>query len=415
MTVQPSTRRNNRWVLIAVTLLLLAIAGVALIGSGVLEAPVTSDASPTPSLAETATPSASASATASTTPSATPVAEVEPAWIVTGELDGQRTGHTSTLLADGTVLLAGGGGSGGESLASAALYDPDSGSWSATGDMGEQRVAHTATLLPDGRVLVAGGNVMTSLPSTTTLASAELYDPASGTWTATGAMSMAKAGHSATELDDGTVLVAGGGSVELYDPTTGRWRTTASLAVPRSGHTATLLEDGGVLVAGGRNSFEEEVRQAERYEPVTGTWAAAGEMTEGRVEHTATLLPDGTVLVAGGTSQEPSATTEIYDPGTGTWSAAEGMVEARFTHSATLLADGRLLVAGGFGMAEPSGSNFLPSAELFDPTSGTWTSTVGMSVPRFDHAATLLEDGTVLVTGGDGAGAVVERYQPGSQ
>ena len=415
MATEPTTRRNT-WVLVAVTLMLLvAIAGVALVGSGILELPVTVDASPTPSTEPTvtATPSDLPSASVSAIASASPV-PAEAVWIVTGELDEQRTGHTSTLLPDGTVLVAGGSGSGGESLATALRYEPDAGTWSSVAGMAEQRIAHTATLLPDGRVLVAGGNVTTQLPSTTPLASAELYDPEAGTWAATGEMSEARAGHTATLLDDGRVLVTGGGTAELYDPSAGTWTATDSLTIARDGHTATLLPDGTVLVAGGRDDAGTDFLAAELYDPATGTWTPTGDMTEVRVEHTATLLPDGTVLVAGGTSVDPTATAEIYDPATGTWAATGSMVEARFGFTATLLPDGRLLVAGGFGITEPPTPNFLSAAELYDPTSGTWTSTVSMVAIRYDQAATLLDDGTVLVTGGEGAGVVVERYSAGS-
>jgi N-acetylneuraminic acid mutarotase len=413
MSTQPTTRRTSAWVLIAVVLLLAAIVGVVLFGSGILDPPESADASPTPTLVEPATPSASASASASAIASATPAAAVEAAWTVTGELDVQRLNHTATLLPDGAVLVAGGSASGGESLASATLYHPESGTWTAAADMGEQRAVHSATPLTDGRVLVAGGIGM-GFPTGTTLASAELYDPASRTWTATGDMGDARSGQAATLLADGTVLVTSGGTAEIYDPEAGTWSPTGNLSSARDGHTATLLSDGRVLAAGGRAGGGTDFESAELYDPSTGTWTVTGDMTEVRVEHSATLLPDGTVLVAGGTSLDPSATAEVYDPGSGTWSATGSMVEARFSYAATLLADGRVLAAGGFGVLQPEGSNYVAAAELYDSASRTWTSTVSMSVPRFDPVATLLEDGTVLVTGGDGAGAVVERYQPAS-
>src|SRR5438067_1511338 len=159
----------------------------------------------------------------------------------TGSLVTARYLHTATLLPNGKVLVAGGFGSS-VPLASAELYDPASGTWTATGSLGTARYYHTATLLPNGKVLVAEG-----ANSSGDLASAELYDPASGTWTATGSLGTAREVHTATLLPNGKVLVAGGAnssgalaSAELYDPASGTWSATGSLAVARYYHTATL-------------------------------------------------------------------------------------------------------------------------------------------------------------------------------
>ena len=162
--------------------------------------------------------------------------------------------HTATLMADGRVLIAGGG--------SAALYDPTKGTWRATGQMIEQRYYHTATLLPDGRVLVAGGGCCVADDS---LVSAELYDPATGTWSAAPDMTRARSYHRAVLLRDGSVLVTGGwvkgdpgqeweapAFDELYDPANGTWTATGNMdAIRGGGSTDTLLPDGTVLAAGG--------------------------------------------------------------------------------------------------------------------------------------------------------------------
>jgi N-acetylneuraminic acid mutarotase len=183
-----------------------------------------------------------------------------------------RANPTITLLRDGRMLVAGGQFFG---LGTAELYDPDSGTWTATGSMAEGRIGHTAALLPDGRVLVAGGYTNDSSGSfATMLASAELYDPSNGTWTVTGNMIQARNDHTATSLPDGTVLVAGGSNVssgtqlasaELYDPNSGSWTITVSMTEARSGHTATLLLDGTVLVAGAGGGTPE------LYDPGSGT------------------------------------------------------------------------------------------------------------------------------------------------
>jgi N-acetylneuraminic acid mutarotase len=297
----------------------------------------------------------------------------------------RRQFHTATLLPDGKVLVAGGTGSNNttgsnSALASAELYDPSNGSWTVTGSMVTPRMFHTATLLPDGKVLVAGGtgNNVTGKP----LASAELYDPSSGSWTATGRMPTPRMLHTATLLPDGNVLVAGGldnnsasgkpplASAALYDPGSGSWTATGTMATPRSDFTATLLPDGKVLVAGGLHSGALAAA-AELYDPGNGSWTATGNMPTPRADHTATLLPDGKVLVSGGSdSNGPlAAAAELYDPANGSWAATASMVNSRVGHTATLLPGGKVLVAGGFA-TEPTEPAVL-AVELYDPGSAT--------------------------------------------
>jgi hypothetical protein len=319
--------------------------------------------------------------------------------------------HTATLLPDGKVLVAGGG----LAEASAELYDPRSGSWTATGSMNEERSGSTATLLRDGKVLVVLG------------ASAELYDPASGTWTRTANMNAFRSGHTATLLRDGKVLVAGGAgeggqlaSAELYDPSSGSWTATGSLHAARSLHTAALLPDGTLLVAGGNSSNVDiqAMASAELYDPSSGSWTTTANMSVARAAFLAALLPDGKVLVAGTDAPTDTDTAarsaELYDPVSGTWTATGAMIEARFAwfQVATVLHDGKVLVAGGRGILGD-----LASAELYDPRIGTWTATANMIEARNGHTATLLPDGRVLVAGGEGDDdplASAELYDPGS-
>ncbi len=223
-------------------------------------------------------------------PSAELYDPVSGTWSATGAMVTPREGHTATLLPDGNVLVAGGIGAIG--VTSAELYDPASGTWTATGAMATARSSHTATLLPNGKVLVAGGHILgsrelcsgSSFDCINPLASAELYDPQSGAWSATQGMVAPRASHTATLLPDGGVLVAGGmtsaltsasgghdplASAELYDPASGTWSATASMVDSRSGSTATLLPDRRVLVAGGGGNTGV-LASAELYDPGSG-------------------------------------------------------------------------------------------------------------------------------------------------
>ena len=340
-------------------------------------------------------------------------------WTATGSLATTRYSHTATLLPNGKVLVAGGNDNSG-SLASAELYDPASGTWTATGSLATPRRGHTATLLPNGKVLVASGLGTNNFYQ----ASAELYDPASGTWTATGSVATARFAHTATLLPNGKVLIAGGSngvngtasaaltSAELHDPASGTWTASGSLGAGHSQHTATLLPDGKVVVAGGSNGSSGSLASAELYDPASGTWTVTGSLAAVRNSHTATLLPNGKTLVAGGSNGSVAlASAELYDPASGTWTATGSVATARFAHTATLLPNGKVLVTGG-----PSNSGLLASAELFDPASETWTATGSLATARYLHAATLLPNGDVLVAGGVGTSGILasaELYGPG--
>ena len=310
------------------------------------------------------------------------------------------------------------------------------GTWSATGNLLLPRSGHTATLLPDNRVLVAGG-ANGGASAVKYLASVELYDPATGSWSAASSMARGRADHTATLLPDGKVLIAGGyngnleggsfiSAAELYDPATGTWASTGSMSTPRSRHAAASLPDGRVLVTGGSNGTGT-LSTAELYDPGTGLWSRAGTLSTARTLHTATTLPNGRVLVVGGEARTGGAlylnTAELYDPITGGWYATGSLTTSRTGHAATLLRNGRVLVAGGHGMAPGASPNgvTLASAEVYDPATGAWTVTGSMGTARRDHTLTplpdgaLLPDGSVLVAGGassSGYTATAELYDP---
>jgi len=328
----------------------------------------------------------------------------EGSFVPAGSLATATSSSTATLLNNGMVLIAGGQGTLSRSaLASAELYNPATGTFTSTGGMNTAREAHTATLLNNGMVLIAGG-----LGSINALASAELYDPATGTFTPTGSMNTTRAGQTATLLNNGTVLMAGGGpcpnggcllaTAELYDPATGTFTPTGSMNTARVGNSATLLNNGTVLVAGGEMGFPGNyLASAELYDPATGVFTLTGNMNTARFSQAATLLTDGKVLVAGGIgSLNALASAELYDPATGTFTPTGSMNTARWNDTATLLNNGIVLVAGGLD----SGGDFLASAESYDPTTGAFTPTGSMNTTRAAHTATLLSNGTVLIAGG---------------
>jgi hypothetical protein len=313
----------------------------------------------------------------------------------TGSMTEARYQHTATLLPSGKVLIAGGATTGpmGEMAIiyvtqGADLYDPAAGTFTATGAMAVARYQHAATLLPNGKVLITGG--IGNWPQPWETASAELYDPATETFIVTGTMTGARARHTATLLPNGKVLIANGGSAELYDPAAGTFAAAGAMTSVGDPHTATLLGNGKVLIAGQAG--------AELYDPTSGTFTATGAMTVARSGHTATLLPSGKVLVTGGeVSYTPLASAELYDPIGGTFTATGAMSETRWSHTATLLQSGKVLIVGGGGATLG-----LTSAELYDPGAGTFTATGSLTVGRYDHTATLLLlGGKVLVAGGD--------------
>lgn len=297
----------------------------------------------------------------------------------TGSMTTARASHTATLLSNGEVLIAGGCNTDCTyvALATAELYNPATGTFSATGSMNATRFdGQTATLLPNGKVLVAGGS---STDYVTPVPNAELYDPTTGTFSATGSMTAVRYQYTATLLPSGQVLIAGGcldnggspcqtlASAELYNPATGTFSATGSMAAVRADHTATLLPNGKVLVAGGVdfNSYVS-LASAEIYDPTTGSFSATGSMTTGRIYQSAALLANGEFLVAGGAGNSGFLTSaELYNPATGIFNPTGSMITARALMPATLLPNGQVLVAGGSGT-----SGALSSAELYGSSRG---------------------------------------------
>ena len=356
--------RGRGMTLLAAAALLL-VGGALAAGSGLLRLPSVVPPVPEPSVIAVATASPDAtspSPSESAAPSASPIPVAGPGgvWIPTGSMGTPRDGPSAVRLQDGRVLVVGGRSRSDNTLTtSAELYDPATGTWSAAGSISKPLVA--ATLLRDGKVLVLVGREDGGPRS------AEVYDPASGTWTATGKMDPGaeESDDTFTVLRDGRVLLAGREGAQVYDPASGTWTVTGPMvrsSGPRA--TFTVLRDGRVLVVGGDG--------AEVYDPASGTWTATGKMNDQGYRTAAALLPDGKVLVAGGRGWRPPDdyyrldSAQVYDPVTGSWTAIANMHAKTETKAAFLQPDGKVLVVG-------SVPDTIFHAEVYDPATGTWT------------------------------------------
>jgi hypothetical protein len=312
-------------------------------------------------------------------------------WLATGSMTVPRVGHTMTLLQNGEVLVAGG-----DELATAELYDPATGRFRSIGRMTEERKFHTATLLPDGKVLIAGGE-LGSLPFST----AELYDPATVAFTHIGRMIVGRRGHVAVLLDTQEVLITGGSDgtlllndSELYNPGSKTFRRSGPLVYVADTHTATLLPGGRALIVSTDTPGDMEIQF---YDTAHNSFFSPLRVVGGAISnHTATLLPlaqSSKVLIVGGAF----ARGQVYDPVSGSLTTISPTTGPRRRHVAALLPSGKVLLAGGEDTGGPLGT-----AELFDPVTATFSATGTMIRARTGAGIALLQGGTVLVAGGEG-------------
>ena len=301
------------------------------------------------------------------------------------------------------------------------------------GRLSQGRWGLTATLLTGGEVVIVGGQERISFRRTSPM-EAEVLSTGGSEWVKTEPLAFQRSFHTATLLDDGRLLVAGGSgreivdddrpfwsrkdlaTVEIYDPETGDWSNASSMRTARQGARAALLGDGMVLVVGGTSGFSV-ISDAELYDYSTDRWGRAASMSVPRRFHTATLLSSGRVLVVGGETQEAAlSSAEIYDPETDSWTATSDMTRPRSGHAATLLDDGRIMVVGGsdLGVSEALGPE--TTAEVYDPVAGSWTVVATGLQPRRGHEVVTIPDGRVLVIGGEDLVGlpvtVMEIYDP---
>jgi hypothetical protein len=318
-----------------------------------------------------------------------------------------------STVAAGRVLVFGGYNAN-TTVDAGYSFDISSKSFTNSATLGSSpRQGHTATALQSKKILLTGGKSGSRI-----LKSADVYDPLSGSFVPTsGAMRYERYRHTATRLASGKVLIAGGqnrysinNTAELFDVTEddhGRFIPIAqTMKYARDGHTATLLNDGTVLLAGGIDGWSV-TNTAELYIPGDSLFTETPRMSTARVFHTATKLPNGKVFIAGGYNGSYLKTTEIYDPATGLFTPGASMIGERSQHTATLLSNGAILIAGGKDSTGP-----LDTAEIYDPAKNTFLATEEiMAAKRYGHTATLLDDDTdesngdndqVVIVGGFG-------------
>ena len=311
-----------------------------------------------------------------------------------------RAAHTATLLPDGRVLVVGGcvvDGCG-EATPTTELFDPATGAFVTGPRMADPRAGHTASALPGGDVLVVGGYAG---EGSAPLDTAEVYDATSETFRPAGTAVTGRGAHAAAVLHDGRVLVVGGwaesgpfvGSAEIWDPQTDSFGPAGALAVGRAGPSATVLADGHVLVAGGEDTPAYGLGSSELYDPATATWTAGPDLTEPRFKHAAVFV-GGAAYLIGGTPDDDRllATVERYDDAAGRFVPAGTLREGRYKFGDAVvgLPDGRIVVAGGGW-----------TVEVFDVGTGTSELQPARIGGRASFAtATALRDGEVLVVGG---------------
>jgi Kelch motif len=354
-------------------------------------------------------------------------------WTGAGSLSTERPGSDlGLLLTDGRVLVAGASGDDYSGLGNVDIYDPARG-WSLGPRMdGDPRLA-VAAPLPNGSALIAGGTPWFGGfdgPGPDPVAKALTYDPAGASWKSAPSMSRARNNATASPLVDGRVLVTGGydrkvvslpnpdqqpfcclridltalATSEIFDPKTRTWSVAGNLGHARYGHQAVTLRGGLVLVVGGEDQWEDSptyLASAEIFNPSTGTWAGAGDIGAPRNDFSLTALADGRALLAGGVAADGVSvlrSTLLFDPVKNAWSAGPDMKDARTRHGAALMKDGRVLVTGGLDHL-----GRLATSEIFDPAAPGWTPTGALKTARSDEVAVALHDGRVLVAGGRGS------------
>lgn len=322
-------------------------------------------------------------------------------------------------------------------LASVEIFDPASGAWTAGPSLPAPRANHVAVLLHDGRVLVAGGGKSTSngQPSGEEVLATTIVFAADGaSFTEVGVLAEGRSHAQAVKLDDGKVLVAGGGadakadpacatepcygralaSAELFDPATGEWSEAGSMKAPRYSFSLTVV-GGSALAVGGVNDSGKGLRATERFDASAGAWSAGPELAARREHHAATVDGEGRLVVVGGKTPNvaPLASTEILAADGSSFDGGPELGSPRTVTAVVTLQSGRVLAIGGFDqVASTKGSGgYLTEAVILGDGASEWRPLGAMTSPRIYHSATRLADGRVLVVGGSDGEDVVRAAE----
>ena len=360
---------------------------------------------------------AASNAPAAATPGAAAVSVTSARWVDAGSMTKARFSFQLLPVGGGRLLAIGDhwnecsecsdtGPDNGSTFAD--IWDPAAGAWAPTPALAKNRSNYAALVMQDGRVIIAGGYAD---GSDHCFSSAHIYDPSTQTWSdPKDYMTKARCDPAYALLPNGLVLLAGGTNVagqvlmstEKYNPATGKWSTTTTLPAARTGAKAVTLANGKVLLVGGRDTNGNLMSSAIMFDPSSYTWSAAGNPGTGLL---VALQDGGALLIPEGYGNALPA--ERFDFATRTWTGVGALAQARVGASAVTLADGRVLVTGGaigstISDVDRSKTTTLTSAsEIFDPATNAWSPTVPAPDARMDSAAALMNDGSVMIAGGD--------------
>lgn len=330
----------------------------------------------------------------------------------TGNMTVVRMQHQAQPLMTGKIIAFGGitgTGTGFITHKSAELYNPTTGQWTATGSMSIPRTKFASAQLMDGKILAIGGDTNNMWYD---VASCELYDPLNGTWSPTGNLTASKLGHEAVVLGDGKVLIAGGlpigNNAQIYDPVLGTWTNTSNMNISRGLYINLVrLADGKILASGGENS--NGINNAEIYNPITDTWTLVPNTMVGeRYSHATIVLDNTSVLLIGSSDFTHNKTSEIYNPSNQTFTATGDMSQIRNFTPAIKLNNGNVLIYGTGDIFSPTNTQII---EVYDVASGIWSTQAYSQMGAHYYTMHKLNNGKILVAGGtELAGVTAKCY-----